>query len=78
MILKWLDSASKISNGCKERYTNVSVTSSNARQACQADFLPLPLKAEVVSQPVRVWKTGRARALHSPRQSQIALMLRKW
>jgi hypothetical protein len=73
MVLKWSDSAFKISNGCRERCTNVSVTSSYACQACQADFLPLPLKAEVVSQPVRAWNTGKARALRSPRLSHYSI-----
>ena len=33
----------------------MSVTSSNGHQACQADFLPFPLSAEVVSQPVNAY-----------------------
>jgi len=47
-----------------------------ACQACHADFLPFPLKAEDVSQPVSAWKTGRACDFSSPNVLQIALMLR--
>ncbi len=72
--LKWQELGFKFSKGYIERYTNVSVTSSKACQACHAVFLPLNLNAEIVSQPVMAWNTGRALDLGSPRLSQIAFM----
>ena len=36
---------------------------------------PLPLNADVVSQPPHAWNTGNARALDSPILAQMALML---
>ena len=51
--------------GWPARYTDVSVTSLCACQACQTDFLYLPLKA-VVSQPENAWNAGDARGCCSP------------
>jgi len=50
----------------------MSVTSSKACQASQADFLPIRLKADTVSQPVMAWNTGRAFDLDL---DQMSLML---
>ena len=45
---------------------------------CHAVFLPLPLKAEVVSQPVKAWKNSKLLAMGLPRSSQILLTWKAW
>lgn len=64
--------------GFSARDTSVGVTSLYSCQACQADCLPFPTKAEVVSQPLSAWNTGRQRALVSPRETHTLLTLMKW
>ena len=47
-------------------------------QASQADFYPLPLKQEVVLEPVKEWNRGIAREASGTRDAQMALTLISW
>jgi len=58
--------ASDISLGPVDKARNVSVTSSKAFHVSHPVFFPLVLKDEIVSQPVKAWKTGRALDLSGP------------
>ena len=57
-------------------YRNASVTSGKAVHAFQADFLPFPTIALVVSDPVYAWKAGVAFDLRSPSNSHKTFFLR--
>ena len=68
------DSLLRGKNGFWERNLKTGVIAWKAFQVCQPDFLPLPLKAEVVSQPVKAWKNGKLLAVGLPIWLQIELI----
>ena len=78
IALKSLDPMSRCLNGALARFSNVSVTYEKDSQACHADLFPYPLKADVVSEPDKAWKTGNDLVLALPRYLYIVLTLKNW
>ena len=53
-------------DGFVDRVENTAVTSLKAFQMSNAVFFPLPANDETVSQPVKAWNMGSARAFSPP------------
>ena len=60
--------------GCIAMFVNALVTSGKDFQASHAIFFPFPLKPDVVSHPVKLWKTGSAEDFSLPNRVQTELM----
>ena len=57
--------------GLVTRFANTEVTASNDFHVSKAVFLPLPANDDTVSQPVKAWNIGRARAFSAPHEVAI-------
>ena len=77
ILRKRSESTSRCWKGSSARNASVRVTSLYSYQACQTECLPFPTNAEVISQPISAWNTGRQRALVSQREAHTLLTLIK-